>query len=160
MAAQKIEAEVSSLLKAKGLAISVAEACTAGLVAYRLTSIPGSSLYFVGGVLAYSNTVKQRLLNVAEELLRTQGSVSEDTALAMARGVRQLVGSDIGVSTTGVTGPGGGTPERPVGLFFVAVAGPGDWERCERHVFNDDRDENKRLAAEAALELVQRTLQG
>ncbi|MEE9198815.1 MAG: CinA family protein [Dehalococcoidia bacterium] len=158
MAVSEIEEQIAASLQAKGLSISVAEACTAGLVAYRLTSIPGSSRYFIGGVLAYANEVKQQLLKVPDELLRTQGSVCEATALAMARGVRQLLGTDLGVSTTGITGPGGGTPERPPGLFFVAVAGPGPRERCERHLFQGDRIENKRLAAEAALGLVKRSL--
>ncbi|MFQ5872768.1 MAG: CinA family protein [Dehalococcoidia bacterium] len=149
-----LEEEIASLLKARQLTVSVAEACTAGLVAYRLTSIPGSSRYFIGGVLAYSNTVKLQLLKVPRKVLEREGSVSEATARAMAQGVRQLLDTDMGVSTTGITGPGGGTPERPVGLFFVAVAGPGDQVRCERHLFDGERISNKERASLAALELL------
>ena len=129
-----------------------------GLVAYRLTSIAGSSSYFVGGVLAYANTVKQELLNVPEKTLNDDGSVSEATAIAMARGAKRLLGTDVGISTTGVTGPGGGTPDRPVGLFFVAIAGLEDSNTCERYIFHGDRAEIKSQAVEAALQLLKRSI--
>ena len=153
-----LEEQVAQLLKSRGLTISVAEACTAGEVASRLTSVPGSSSYFVGGVIAYANEVKENLLKVSKVLMIRDGSVAGSTALAMARGVKHLLGTDIGVSATGVMGPGGGTPEKPVGLFFLAVVGPGDMEKCQRHLFQADRAENRKLAAKAVLELVKDSL--
>ena len=152
-----LEEEIAGTLKSRGLTISVAEACTMGLVAYRLTSVAGSSGYFIGGILAYANSVKKHVLNVPEETLNNEGSVSEAAAIAMARGARRLLNTDLSLSTTGITGPGGGTPERPVGLFFMAVAGPGDSSVCERHVFKGNRSEIRSQAAEAALQLLKRS---
>ncbi|MFQ5933447.1 MAG: CinA family protein [Dehalococcoidia bacterium] len=153
-----LEEEIAQILKERNLTISVAEACTSGLVSYRLTSVPGSSRYFVGGVLSYSNEVKEHILKIPKELMIKEGSVAEPTAIAMARGVRQLLGTDIGLSTTGVMGPEGGTPSKPVGLFFVAVVGPGDKVCRQQHHFQGERDANRVAASEAALKLLKSVL--
>jgi nicotinamide-nucleotide amidase len=152
--ASLIEDQVAELLKSRGLTISVAEACTAGMIATRLTSVAGSSSYFVGGVLAYANEVKEQILRVPKEMMIRDGSVAEATALAMARGVKKLLGTDLAVAATGVMGPGGATPAKPVGLFFLAVAGPGDSETCRCYLFRGDRSQNREEASEEALKLV------
>lgn len=149
-----IEDEVAQLLKLRRLTISAAEACTAGLIGYMLTKAPGSSQYFIGGVTAYANSVKQGVLGAPEALLKERGAVSREVALAMAHGVRRLMSTDIGVSATGIAGPTGGTPERPVGSFFIAIATSSGVETCEEHRWNGDRLANKERAAQAALSLV------
>jgi PncC family amidohydrolase len=106
------------------LTLAAAESCTGGLVAYRITSIPGSSAYFLGGIVAYSNDLKRDVLGVRQETLDRHGAVSETCAREMAEGVRQLTGASIGVSTTGIAGPGGATRHKPVGLIFIACASP------------------------------------
>ncbi len=153
-----LEEEVASTLTARNLTVSVAEACTSGLLAYRLTGVPGSSRYFVGGVLSYSNEVKEKVLNVPKELMIREGSVSEETAISMAKGVRDLLKSDLGLGTTGVMGPEGGTAAKPVGLFFTALVGPGDRQVCREHHFEGDRASNRCSAATAALELLKSCL--
>jgi nicotinamide-nucleotide amidase len=115
---------VLSLAAAQGLRLATAESCTGGMVAARLTDIPGSSASFVGGVVAYSDDVKQSELGVPEELLAAHGAVSAEAAAAMAEGARQRLGADVAVAVTGVAGPGGGTPEKPVGRVHLHVAGP------------------------------------
>ena len=149
-----LEDDVASALTARNLTASVAEACTSGLVAYRLTSVPGSSRFFVGGVLSYSNEVKENVLKVPKELMIREGSVAEETAIAMAKGVRDLLKSDLALATTGVMGPEGGTAAKPVGLFFTAMVGPGDRQLCREHHFKGDRASNRCSAATAALELL------
>ena len=115
---------VLELLRERGLTLATAESCTGGLVASRLTAIPGASDVFLGSVVAYSNSVKAAQLGVPEEMLATFGAVSAETAAAMAEGARERLGADVAVSVTGVAGPGGGTPEKPVGLVFIHAAGP------------------------------------
>ncbi len=115
---------VLELLRERGLTLATAESCTGGLVAARLTAIPGSSDVFLGSVVAYANSVKTSQLGVPEELLATFGAVSAETAAAMAEGARTRLGADVAVSVTGVAGPGGGTAEKPVGLVFLHAAGP------------------------------------
>lgn len=148
-----LEKEVGELLKELGLTLAVAESCTGGLLAHRLTNIPGSSGYFIGGVVAYSNRVKTSLLKVGEETLRAVGAVSEETALQMARGVRELLGTDIGIGITGIAGPGGGTPTKPVGLVYIALSAP-DYEECRQFKWEGHRIQNKRLSTEAAMEML------
>ncbi len=148
-----LEEKLGRLLKERGLSLATAESCTGGLLSHRITNVPGSSNYFVGGVVAYSNEVKEKLLGVSAETLRTKGAVSRETAIQMARGVRKLLGADIGVGITGIAGPGGATPTKPVGLVYVAVSAP-DYERCEEFRWQGDRLENKRLSTEAALKMV------
>lgn len=145
-------------MRARGLTVSTAESCTGGLVGHRITQVPGSSATFLGGVIAYSNAAKERLLGVAPETLAAHGPVSEETAREMARGARHLFGTDVALSTTGIAGPSGGTPETPVGLVYVALSAA-DAESCERHVWQGDRWHTKEQAAEAALALLKRYLE-
>lgn len=141
-------------LLARGLTISTAESCTGGLVLHRLTNVPGSSAWVIGGVVAYDNRIKQSLLQVREATLLAHGAVSEETAREMARGARQLLGTDLAVSITGIAGPGGGTADKPVGLTWMALAGPDDLLLSERRVHQGGRLDIKRASAEAALALV------
>jgi PncC family amidohydrolase len=153
-----LEEIIGRLLTEQGLTIAVAESCTGGLIAHRLTNVPGSSVYFMGGVVAYSNEVKERVLGVSHETLSVHGAVSEECAWEMARGVRCLLGTDVAISATGIAGPTGGTPQKPVGLVYVALVAQ-DLERCERHLWRGDRLENKRRTSEAALEMLRRYLE-
>lgn len=139
------------LLKKRGLTLSLAESCTGGLVAHRITNISGSSNYFLGGVVAYSNEAKEKMLGVPHEILVRYGAVSEETARAMAEEARRLFASDLALAVTGIAGPTGGTPEKPVGLVYIALAAE-EKVRCERHIWNGDRLQNKAQSAEAALE--------
>ena len=149
-----LEAELIRALTERGLTLAVAESCTGGLVSHRLTNVPGSSACYRGGVIAYGNEVKASVLAVPEGLLTNQGAVCEGVALAMARGVRRLLGADIGLGVTGIAGPTGGTADKPVGLTYVALAGPGDVARCERHIWQGEREHNKEQSATAALEIL------
>lgn len=149
-----IEAEVGALLRERGLTLATAESCTGGLVAHRITCVPGSSLYYRGGVVAYANEVKEALLGVRHETLLVHGAVSEETALEMARGVRERLGADLGVATTGIAGPTGGTPEKPVGVVYVALSAA-DAQICRRYFWQGDRLANKEQSAEAVLQLIQ-----
>ncbi len=153
-----LEAAVGRMLAARGLTIATAESCTGGLIAHRLTNVAGSSDYLLGGAVTYSNGAKQNLLGVPAETLVTHGAVSAETALAMARGARRLFGVDIAVSVTGIAGPSGGTPQKPVGLTFIGLAADG-YETVERHVWTHDRVGNKEASAEAVLKLVRRYLE-
>jgi PncC family amidohydrolase len=147
------EEEVGDLLSQRGLTLAVAESCTGGLLGHRITNVSGSSAYFEGGVLSYSNEAKEQILGVPRETLVGHGAVSGETALAMARGARRLFGTDIAVSLTGIAGPTGGTPEKPVGLLYIALAAE-DAELLEEHVWSGDRASNKEQSAQAALELL------
>lgn len=151
---ERLEARVGALLKAKGWTIGAAESCTGGLVLHRLTNIPGSSDYVLGGVVAYSNAVKQTLLGVQEATLSAHGAVSEQTAAEMATGARKALGVDVAVSITGIAGPGGGTPQKPVGLTYIGLAGRDNLLLVRRHVWPGDREAVKSASAEAALQLV------
>lgn len=148
---------VGNLLRSSRLTVSVAESCTGGLVGKSITDVAGSSDYFLGGVTAYSNQLKMRLLSVPEELLARYGAVSEEVARAMAEGVALLTGSDCALSTTGVAGPGGGTEEKPVGLVFVGCRHQGSTE-VERLRLWGRRDQVRERAALSALDLLRRRL--
>lgn len=141
------------LLTERGLTLGLAESCTGGLIAHRITNISGSSNYFLGGAVTYSNQAKEKLLGVPHQTLLEYGAVSEETARAMARGARRLFSSDLALAVTGIAGPTGGTPEKPVGLVYIALATP-DEERCERYIWKGDRLQNKAQSAQAALELL------
>ena len=154
---QKPEAKLASALYSRGWTLALGESCTGGLIAHRITEIPGSSEYFLGGVVAYSNPVKESLLNVQPETLEAVGAVSEETAREMARGAREVMRAAVGVSVTGIAGPGGATEGKPVGLTFISVSTP-DGEWVERHVFEGDRHANKQASAEAALKLLLQVL--
>jgi len=136
----------------RGWSLSVAESCTGGLVGGCLTSIPGSSNVFLGGVIAYSNWLKIRLLGVPSEIIDARGAVSEETALAMARGAVNLTGADCGISVTGIAGPDGGTPEKPVGTVWFAVVSPLA-EVSRSYLFQGEREEVRRWSVRAALDL-------
>jgi nicotinamide-nucleotide amidase len=150
---------VGQALKARGWTLAVGESCTGGLLSHRLTQVPGSSQYFLGGVVAYSNSAKQALLGVDELTLTEHGAVSEETAKEMARGARSAFLVHVGVSVTGIAGPDGGTPDKPVGLTYVGVVTP-TGERVERFEWSGDREANKQASAEAALGLLLQTLEG
>jgi nicotinamide-nucleotide amidase len=152
-----LEAVVGALLQQRGLTLSTAESCTGGLVAHRITNVPGSSRYFDRGVVVYSNEAKEALLGVPGELLRAHGAVSAPVAEAMARGACRVGGSSCAVAITGIAGPGGGTPDKPVGLVFVAAAAPAGLE-VRRFHFAGDREAIKRQSAHAALDLLRRLL--
>ena len=152
-----LEAALGRMLTERSLTIAVAESCTGGLVLHRLTNTSGSSAYVMGGVVAYSNAVKQGALGVEAEALMQHGAVSEVVARQMARGVRVHLDADVGISTTGVAGPTGGTPEKPVGTVWIGYADAhGDLARHNR--FGADRAVNKTRAATAALDLARRQL--
>ena len=150
-----IEEEVGDALRKRGLTLATAESCTGGLVGHRITNVSGSSDYYKGGVIAYANEVKEKHLHVARETLAEKGAVSAECAREMASGVRTLLSSDIGISTTGIAGPTGGTPDKPVGLVYIALATK-EYVDYEKHIFHKDREGNKREAADAALEMLKR----
>lgn len=148
-----IEAEIGGILRERGLTLAVAESCTGGLLASLITDVPGSSDYFLGGVVAYSNEVKERVLGVPGEVLRTVGAVSPECARAMAEGVRRLLGADIALSTTGIAGPTGATSTKPVGLVYVGLAHAGG-TLVREFRFVGARRGNKHSAAHEALRLL------
>ncbi len=147
------------LLTEKGLTIALAESCTGGLLASKLTDVAGSSAYVLGGVVSYSNEAKMRLLGVPENVLSNQGAVSAETAAFMAAGARTLFGSDLALSVTGIAGPGGGTADKPVGLVYLHLASLHvSWG--ERHIWPYDRIGNKLASVEAALAMLMGYLGG
>lgn len=148
-----LEKVVGELLTTHGLTLAVAESCTGGMICDRITDIPGSSNYFLGGVVAYSNAEKVSRLRVSEETLARYGAVSEQTAREMASGVRETTGADIGVSTTGIAGPTGATPTKPVGLVYIGLATPEEVS-ARKFVFGEDRLINKERATYAALQQI------
>ena len=156
---EAMEVVVGRLLSEHGRSVAVAESCTGGLMAGKLTSVPGSSSYFLGGVVAYSNQAKTALLGVSESLLAAHGAVSNEVAQAMAEGVRERFGSDFGVSTTGISGPGGGTDEKPVGLVSVGIAWAGGGH-VDRFVFPLDRERHRQLSVQLGLDWLRRSLLG
>jgi len=148
---------VLELCRERGFSLATAESCTGGLVAARLTAVPGSSDVFRGSVVAYADDVKTRELRVSADVLAAHGAVSAETAAAMAAGVRDRLETDVGVSDTGVAGPGGGTPEKPVGLVYLHAAGP-DGELAADFSVPADRETVRARAAVAALHLLRRLL--
>jgi nicotinamide-nucleotide amidase len=154
-----MEAVVGELLKQKGMTIAVAESCTGGLIGHRLTNVAGSSAYLRGGIVAYANEIKEKQLGVSSETLSQHGAVSEETALEMAEGVRRALGTDIGLSVTGIAGPDGGTAEKPVGTVCFALAAP-DAIYKRRYQLWGNRDWVKLLSSQVALDWVRRYLLG
>jgi nicotinamide-nucleotide amidase len=152
-----LAAVVLELCRARGLTIGVGESCSGGLLGARLTAIPGSSDVVRGGVIAYHNDVKTELLGVDREVLREHGAVSEPVVRAMAAGARESAGSDIGLGITGIAGPGGGTPEKPVGLVWIAVDIQGDVRTRELRLWGD-RDEVRNRSAQWTLEMLRQAL--
>ena len=153
-----MEQVVGEALTDRKYTLAVAESCTGGAVSARLTDIPGSSAYLTGSVVSYSNKVKAEFVGVPETILREKGAVSVETARAMAEGIRQRFGVDIGVGVTGIAGPGGGTEEKPVGLVYIAVAGP-NGTVAEEERFTGQRSGIRTRTVNATLDLVRRYLQ-
>ncbi|MBU0567252.1 nicotinamide-nucleotide amidohydrolase family protein [bacterium] len=152
-----LEEEIGKLLKEKGLTLSCAESCTGGLLSHRITNVSGSSNYFKGAVLAYSNQVKTDLLKVPAEMLLKHGAVSSQVAKSMAEGVASLLGADISLSITGIAGPSGGSKEKPVGLVYEALFDRGEI-LIKRFRFSGSREEIKEKAATASLEMLRERL--
>lgn len=152
---ETLEEVVARALTENRATIAAAESCTGGMVAERLTNVPGSSAYFVGGVVCYSNEMKTSFAGVAPELIESKGAVSSEVALALADGIRKRTGATLGVGVTGIAGPGGGTPEKPVGLVHIGIADErGAREKAFR--FLGDRDQIRQRATQAALDMVRR----
>jgi nicotinamide-nucleotide amidase len=151
-----MEAVVGQALEARGWRLGLAESCTGGLVSHRITAIPGSSAYFLGGVEAYANSAKTNLLGVSRDTLQTHGAVSEECAGEMAAGALRAFGADVAVSTTGIAGPDGGTPEKPVGYVCFGLA-TADGVVTRTHQLWGTRDWVKLLASQVALDMVRRT---
>lgn len=145
--------QVGQALRAAQLTLVTAESCTGGLIGHTLTEISGSSAYFLGGIIAYSNNIKMNQLGVMEQSLLAYGAVSEVVAQEMAQGARQRLGADLAVSVTGIAGPGGGTEDKPVGLTYIGLA-TSHMTDVQRHIWNGNRIENKKYSAEAALKMI------
>ena len=156
---EPLEAQAGKFLRERKLKLALAESCTGGLVGDRITNLSGSSEYFRGGIVSYSNEAKAGLLHVSWDTLNAHGAVSRETVLEMARGARSALGADIAVSISGIAGPGGGTEEKPVGTTWIGlVAEDGEWAR--KFQFSGDRLENKASAADAALLMLLDYLEG
>jgi nicotinamide-nucleotide amidase len=154
---ETLERVVVESLIARKLTLAVAESCTGGLIANRITDVPGCSATFLAGVVAYSNDAKKKLLGVSEELLAAHGAVSEPVAKAMAEGIKKVTGADIGLSTTGIAGPTGATETKPVGLVFIGIS-TANGTLAERHQFAGSRADVKLRASQAALDMVRMSL--
>ncbi len=159
----KPEMEIAELIKeyqaktGKLLTIATAESATGGRIADKLTNVPGSSDYFKGSVVSYSNEVKINVLGVKRQTIESYGAVSSETAIEMAEGGKKLLGVDICASITGIAGPSGATPGKPVGLFYIGLAAEGE-KLSQKYVFQGNREENKRDAAETMLNMVKQYL--
>ena len=154
-----LEEKLREVLSVRKLKIAAAESCTGGLVADCITNIPGSSEYFMGGVVAYAYEAKVNILGVSWDTLHTHGAVSEETVREMARGARKIFEVDIAVSVSGIAGPGGGMPEKPVGFTWFGLSTKnGEWARC--FTWDGNRIQNKQFSAQAALQFVMDYLDG
>lgn len=165
METEKLETRLGAALLRRDYRLVTAESCTGGLLGHWITNVPGSSEYYLGGVIAYANEVKQGLLGVRPETLERHGAVSRETVLEMARGARERFGAVyrpervIGVSVSGIAGPGGGTGEKPVGLVWIGLSTP-DGDAAYRYVYDGDRIANKEYSARQAIRLVLDYLDG
>jgi PncC family amidohydrolase len=148
-----LETLLGPLLARRGFHLAVAESCTGGLVSHRITNVPGSSEYFLGGVTAYAYEAKVRLLGVSWDTLNTYGAVSRETVLEMAHGIRIALGAEISMAVSGIAGPGGGTPAKPVGTTWIGLS-TADYEQAWRFTFSGDRVQNKGQSAEMTLRLL------
>ncbi len=159
MTKKPMESLIGTLLLEKKLKLATAESCTGGLVADRITNIPGSSEYFHGGIIAYSYEAKVALLNVSWDTLQKHGAVSKEIVIEMARGARKALDVDIAVAISGIAGPDGGLPDKPVGTTWIGLSAfDGDWAR--KFVWEGNRLQNKALSAEAALQFILAYLEG
>jgi len=150
---KSIETTVCELLIERGMKLSTAESCTGGLIAQKITSVPGASECFDVGVVTYSNEQKHKILGVLEETLLKFGAVSQATALEMCRGVKNLADADFGISVTGIAGPGGGTPEKPVGTVWIGICSD-NLHKAEKFNFDGDRQKVRESTANIALKMV------
>lgn len=148
-----LEVSAGELLGQRGLRLAAAESCTGGLLSHLITNVPGSSTYFMGGVISYSNEAKVRLLGVRWSTLEKYGAVSQETVLEMASGVRKSLAADIGLSISGIAGPGGGTPEKPVGLTWIGLSTTGV-DNAWSYTWSGDRLQVKEQSARQALQLL------
>jgi len=148
------EERLAELLCQKGLTIAVAESCTGGLLASRITDVPGSSAYFRGGIVAYTNTVKETILGVPKDVLSVHGAISSECAREMALGALRVFGADLALATTGIAGPDGGTEGKPVGLVYISLAARDGTLMLRRLRFDGARKENKWSTTEAAFQLL------
>ncbi len=149
----ELENKLHGYLEKRGLKLSTAESCTGGLISHRITNMAGSSAYFTGGVIAYSYEAEAALLGVMWETLNSHGAVSRETVLEMARGARKLFDADIALSVSGIAGPAGGTPEKPVGTTWIGLStSSGEWAR--HFLWDGDRKQNKQYSSEAALQFI------
>jgi PncC family amidohydrolase len=157
MPTPEFEVHVGPLLSALSWTLSTAESCTGGLIGHLITEVPGSSGYYLGGVVSYSDQLKQQLLGVESATLINYGAVSQQTALEMASGIRERLGTDIGLSATGIAGPGGATELKPLGTTWIGISTS---VRTEAHHFlwTGDRSQNKKASAQAALEILHQSL--
>ena len=149
----KLEEEVGNLLRERGLTLAIAESSTGGLISHLITNVPGSSSYFKGTVVAYDNEVKVKILGVRRETLKKYKSVSYETGEEMAEGVRKALDADLGLSETGIAGPGSGSSAKGVGLFYIGLSSK-QGNCVKEYIFRGDRLENKKSAAEAALTML------
>jgi nicotinamide-nucleotide amidase len=156
---ETMEAVVGRLLREQGKTLATAESCTGGLIAQRVTDVPGSSAYFVGGVVAYANEAKRALLGISEAMLREHGAVSEPVARGMAEGARERFGADFAVATTGIAGPDGGSDDKPVGTVYVALAAA-EGTHSDSFLFPLDRLRHRQITTQMALDWVRRSLIG
>jgi nicotinamide-nucleotide amidase len=152
-----LDAAVAELFRQKKLTLSLAESCTGGMIAQRITAVAGSSAYFLEGAVTYADAAKVRALGVAPELLAAHGAVSRETAVAMAEGIRERSGSDLALAVTGIAGPGGGSVEKPVGLVYIALANAAGCEVRECR-FSGSREEIRVRTAGTAMEWLKRYL--
>lgn len=151
--AEPLEVTVGKLLERRAWHLAVAESCTGGLIAHTLTNVSGSSNYFLGGVTAYANEAKQRLLGVRRETIEQHGAVSQETVFEMAQGVRQALGAEVGLSVSGIAGPSGGMPDKPIGTVWIGLSAE-DTLRAWCFHFHGDRLQVKQGAAQKALRLL------
>lgn len=160
-----LEVQVGFWLRQRGLKLVTAESCTGGLIGDRLTNVPGSSDYYLGGIISYANEAKEHYLGVQSQTLAQFGAVSAETVVEMARGARMslagVVSPDqlVGISVSGIAGPGGGTADKPVGLVWIGLSAPG-LERAQKFIWSGNRIENKSRSAQQALQLLLDYLQG
>ncbi|MBI5328214.1 MAG: CinA family protein [Deltaproteobacteria bacterium] len=157
-AGEKPEEAVGRILKKLGLTIGIAESCTGGLLCHRITSVPGSSDYFIGGVIAYNNDLKRHILNVPKEILQKFGAVSKKTAKAMAWGAKKRLGSNIGIAITGIAGPTGGSKAKPIGTVFIAISSE-TIEKDQRFLLKGSRQDIKLAASNEALKMLKEFLE-
>lgn len=155
----KLEKKIGEILQDRSLTLGLAESCTGGLIASRITDVPGSSAYFMAGLVTYSNKAKTKFLSVPDKIITRHGAVSNIVAERMAKGVRAAAGVDVGLSITGIAGPAGGSPEKPVGTVFIALATKKN-VYVRKFLFSGNRREVRRRSAEEALTMLLDYLEG